>query len=243
MLRGLYESAVGMNARLIMQDVIANNLANVNSTGFQRELIAMQSRPILTGGAAAGAATSANSTQITDLTRVQDTRPGVQQETGNKGDIALSGKGYLVTQIDDKPQLFRSGSLRADSQGFLALTTGERVEGVGGGPIRVGTADWSISEQGNVEAEGKIVGRLRIVQVQGEMSREGSGFSKPSEAARITDLPLGSVQVRSGYLERSNVDTVHEMVAMIEGMRAYEAGQRAIQAHDQTLQSLFTLLQ
>ena len=240
MLRGLYESAMGMNARLTLQDVIANNLANVNSTGFQREMIAIQSRPMAHGADVGGTGSAANAALSTEVTLFRDTQPGVQQETGNRGDVALEGRGYLVAQTANGPRLFRSGSLQANAQGNLALPTGQLVEGVGGAPIRVGSANWTISAQGNIEAGGQVLGRLHLVQAQGDVIPEGGGFST---AASVTDLPPGAIKVRGGYLEHSNVDPIHEMVEMIAGMRAYEAGQRAIQAQDQTLQNLFTLLQ
>lgn len=233
-----------MTARLTMQDVIANNLANANSTGFQRQMVAVQAYTVTppTVGATlpSAPADAAKSAMATEIALYQDTQPGILKQTGNKGDVALQGEGYFVAETAKGPRLFRSNTLQPNAQGYLSLPTGELVQGAGGGSIAVGTRSWAISAQGTIEADGQVLGRLRVVRPDGDVTPEGGGFSV---APRITELPPSAVTVRSGYLEHSNVEPMREMVEMIAGMRAYEAGQRAIQAQDQTLQNLFTLLQ
>lgn len=238
MLRGLYESAVGMAARLTLQDVIANNLANVDSTGFQREVAALRARPATPGGSA-GAARSSPLTL--EAISARDPSAGVVRETGVAGDVALEGPGYLVVQTARGPRLLRSGSLRANGSGELSLASGEPVLGVDGRPIAVGAGAWRIKEEGTVSgADGRALGRLRLVLPTGPVRPDGGALAV---ADAVADARPGAVRVLAGCLERSNVEPVQEMVAMIAGMRAYEAGQRAIQAQDQTLQNLFSLLQ
>jgi flagellar basal-body rod protein FlgG len=98
---------------------------------------------------------------------------------------------------------------------------------------------WQVAPDGAVTSEGKVVGRLRIVRPSGPLRPEGA---KLASAASIQDVPASTVQVRQGFLERSNVDPVKEMVNMIAGVRAYEASQRAIVAQDQSLQNLLEVL-
>ena len=240
MLRGLYESATGMRARQILQDVTANNLANVNSTGFQRQVVALHSSYVLTEKTRASNPSPFNTAFATEPIATRDTTPGLVQPTSNPHDVALSGPGYLMVKTSDGDRLVRSASLTLNASGEVALPTGEPVLGASGAPIPVGSSDWKISESGTITSRnGQVLGRLRLVMPNTPLTPTGNGMSA---AAEVRVLAPGTVNVLSGHLERSNVDPVREMVDMISGMRAYEANQKSIQAQDQTLENLFTLL-
>ncbi|WP_395095051.1 flagellar hook-basal body protein [Armatimonas sp.] len=240
MLRGLYESAMGMMARQAHQDITANNLANVNSTGFQREVLALSSRFALPEAKRSATASPFTTPIATDPISVRDTTPGTIQPTGNPHDVALSGPGYLMVQSANGPRLVRSASLTLNNRGEVALPTGEPILGVSGAPIPLGGSDWKIDETGSIRnSQEQLLGRMRLVQAQGPVTPAGNGMSI---AQNITSAAPGSVTVLSGSLERSNVDPIREMVNMITGVRAYEAGQKSVQAQDSTLENLFTLL-
>lgn len=240
MLRGLYESAQGMISRLTLQDVSANNLANVNSTGFQREVAAIHTRrlPLRSGGEDTRDPRTAP--QAADPLVTKDSRPGILQQTGNPGDIALNGPGYFVVGGATEPRLFRSGSLQLNGNGEIALATGQPVLGVDGNTIRPGGPGWKISPDGTVvNAQNRPLNRLRVVLPEGNVTPIGESLLS---ARKINDVPANQISVRGGYLEGSNVNPMEEMVDMISGMRAYEASQHAIQAQDESLQNLFSLL-
>ena len=211
MLPGLYSAAAGMLSRLDQQDVIANNLANVNTAGFRRTAAGFSSFSAQLAGAEAGA----SQCMIPFMTAYQDQRQGVIRDTGVPTNLALDGPGFFVVQTESGEQLVRGGNFRLDSTGRLVNADGFSVLGQRG-PIQVSDADWSVDSEGNVYSAGAVVDKLRI---------ETGAASTASE----------SVRVMAGSLEASNVNVVEEMVSMITALRAYETCQRAIQAFDQTL--------
>lgn len=244
MLKGLYDAAAGMKARLAAQDIIASNLANAGTTGFQRQVLSIQSRalPVLSGAAtpfATTAATARSPREVIEPVSVPDTRPGVLQQTGVNTDVALDGPGYLVVGTARGARLIRGGSLHPNRQGDLATVDGDPLLSVAGKPIPVGNKAWQVAPDGTVTANGASLGRLRVARPTGPVRAEGATLAS---AARLQDVAVGAVQVRQGVLEHSNVQPVTEMVDMIAGVRAYEASQRAVHAQDESLQSLLDIV-
>ena len=129
--------------------------------------------------------------------------------------------------------------MRANRQGLLATPAGDPLLSTSGRPISVGTKEWQVAPDGAVSAEGRSLGRLRIVRPAGPVQAEGATLAS---AAGVLAVPSAAVRVRQGFLERSNVETVKEMVNMIAGVRAYEASQRAVLAQDESLQSLLEVV-
>jgi flagellar basal body rod protein FlgG len=244
MLKGLYDASAGMRARLTLQDIIASNLANAGTSGFQKQIATIQSRRL---AAVAGApihlddenADVVSAREILDPISAPDTRQGVLQQTGSGNDIALDGPGYLVVSTPGGPRLVRGGSFHPNRQGNLATLTGDPVLSAAGSPIPVGDKAWQVAPDGTITADGASLDRLRIVRPTGRVQAEGGRLAS---AARVQDVAPGSVQVRQGFLERSNVEPVNEMVNMIAGVRAYEASQRAVLAQDESLQSLLEIV-
>jgi flagellar basal-body rod protein FlgF len=260
MLKGLYDASAGMKARLAVQDIIASNLANAATGGFQRQVVAIHARllPPATiasriqalhpGAAQIQALRTASEDptmpvptprELLEPYSTPDNRGGVMQQTGSNADLALDGPGYLVVQASGGTRMIRGGSLHPNSEGHLATLSGDPLLGADGRPIQVGDKKWEVSADGTVSAAGTVLGRLRIVRPTGPVQAEGASLAS---AARLQELPAGAVQVRQGYLERSNVEPVKEMVDMIAGVRAYEASQRAVIAQDQSLQNLLEVL-
>jgi flagellar basal-body rod protein FlgF len=244
MLKGLFQAAAGMKTRLAAQDIIANNLANAGTTGFQREIASVQTRLIAMPGATATPGGSSPPSpylfEFAETNGTADHHQGVLQRTGVDTDVALEGDAYLVVRSDRGERLTRGGPLRVNAQGQLATIRGDLLLGTDGKPLLVGESPWHIAPDGSVTAAGKALGRLRVVDGQSAVLREGSTLLAGKD---LTDVPAGSVRVLQGYLEHSNVDPVREMVDMISGVRAYESAQRAVVAQDHTLQTLFEAIQ
>jgi len=230
MIRGLYVAAEGMAARQKAQDVLAMNLANVNTTGFkadrpvfetalQRALYRVERRgftPI--GTLSAGALLT---TTYTDL------QPGPLTRTGNPLDVAIEGEGYFAVQTPAGIRYTRNGAFSLDAEGTLITREGFSVLG-SQGVIRIPRhATLEIGEDGSLRVEGKVVDRLQVVQ--GTMRKDADGWL----VANATPLP--NPRLVTGMLEGSNVNIVREMVEMIEYLRAYETHQKAIHAQDETL--------
>ena len=232
MIRGLYVAAEGMAARQKAQDAIANNLANLNTTGFkadrpafatvyERQLYRVQgtrSQPI--GALSAGAI-------LREL--YTDLQQGALTTTGNPLDVAIDGAGFFAVQTPQGVRYTRNGAFQRNAGGILTTHAGDPVLGEGNQPIRVPpNATVHIGEDGAVLANGTRVGRLLIVQ--GNLTKAPDGdFVGAAQ-------PIANPRVVAGALEASNVNMVREMVTMIELIRAYETHQKIIQAHDDTLQ-------
>ena len=236
MIRGLYDSAAGMIARSAAQDIIANNLANIGTNGFQREVAAARLRTVPGHGFGLR---STMSHEVIEPHAATDSRQGELISTSNKADIALDGPGYLMVQTRQGDRLVRAATVHADAQGNLVTASGNTVMGVGGTPVSVGKNAWQIGEDGSVTVGGQTAGKLRVVTADGPVERQGSLLIA---AGSVQDVAGGKTRVLQGFIEKSNVQPVQEMVDMIAGMRAYEANQRSITAQDSTLQSLFDIL-
>ena len=250
MLKGLFDAAAGMKARLAVQDIIASNLANAGTAGFQRQLVAIRARAVLPQPGPADIQALREPDEPSDLPvptpkevlepySTPDGRPGVLQQTGTSSDIALDGVGYLVVQTSGGARLIRGGSLQINRQGYLATLSGDPLESTSGRPIAVTEKEWQVAPDGTVSVDGRTLGRLRLVRPRGTVRAEGALLAS---TAAVQDVAAGSVRVRQGFLEHSNVDPVKEMVDMIAGVRAYEASQRAVLAQDQSLQNLLEVL-
>ena len=228
MISGLQSAASGMVAQMAGQDTTSNNLANANTPGFKRDVTCFSS--IYSGqlmgkhAAAVGVMGACDSSQ------------GTFQETGNPLHLALDGEGYFMVQTSDGPTCTRNGSFTLRADGTLVTSSGDPVLG-NSGPIRLGPGEVKIDERGRIFQKGKQVDALEIVRPASTsaMRKMGSGLT---DASGAIPLAASEVRVRQGSLESSNVNAIGEMVSMIAGLRAYEAGQKAIQAQDETLQKL-----
>ncbi len=220
-----------MTARQKAQDVLAHNLANLNTTGFkadrpvfetvyERQLYRWEgdsSAPI--GSLSAGAILS---TTFTDF------QQGAFQTTGNPLDVAIEGDGFFAIQTPQGVRYTRAGAFQLNAEGTLVTREGFPVLSSDGQPIRVPRgATVHIGENGTLQANGNPVARLLIVT--GEMTKADDGYFVGNPT------PNPNPRLVSGALEMSNVNMVQEMVSMIELIRAYESHQRVIQTHDETL--------
>jgi flagellar basal-body rod protein FlgF len=215
MVRGLYASATAMVAEITRQEVIANNLANASSPGFQRQLVAFATLPPA-GGPDAGAVALEPGTRVTTL--AADPTPGSLHESGDPLEVALDGPGFFVVQTASGLVYTRDGGFRVGPTGRLETRSGDAVLGQAG-PIVPGKRAVTIGEDGTLFADGQPLDRLQVVQ-EGPTGIE----------------PVAQPRLRPGSREGSNVNPVREMAAMIAGFRVYEANQRALQMQDRTLE-------
>lgn len=227
MIRGLVSAARGMLQQTFKQDVIANNLANVATTGYKRRTMAFSSF----ASALAQESTRENTNTTTSpkfeaavgdprVRTRQDESQGSLQMTGEPAHLAIEGPGFFVIETSHGQELTRNGGFTVNSQGEIVTQSGGHLMGKTG-PIKVDTANWLIDPSGRVMSGGVMIDRLKIVQ--------------KDSAGGTADVPDGQVRVVQGALETSNVSAMREMINMIANMRAYEANQKSIQAIDHTL--------
>jgi flagellar basal-body rod protein FlgF len=231
-IRGLYTSASGMVAQLRAQDVSANNLANVNTPGFKKDIPTFAAFPELflyrlNDGAPSPMGTSPPPAPVGTLGTgvfleevVTGLGQGNLQETGRELDFALDGEGFFVVNTPRGRRYTRNGSFKEGPGGELVTGAGYQVVG------REGTLVYAGS--------GNLVEQLLVVDFPPgtELTKEGDSLYTASTPGSAVDQP----RIIQGALEQANVNAVTAMVEMIAGIRAYEANQKALQTQDQTLE-------
>ena len=255
MIRSLWTSATGMQAQELNIDVIANNLANVNTSGFKKsraefqDLLYESMRP-------AGAASSADTTIPTGVQLGHGTRPsavqklfgqGDFQNTENQLDWAIEGDGFFQIELPNGDTSYsRCGEFKLDADGRIVNADGFLL--VPQMTIPTDTVSITVGMDGTVsviQADDPVpneIGTLqlaRFVNPAGLRSL-GKNLFVPTEASgdEIVGTPgeNGFGTIAQGFLEMSNVSVVDEMVSMITAQRAYETNSKVIQTSDEMLQ-------
>src|SRR6185436_17846870 len=253
MLRALYSSAAGMQSQQLNLDVIANNLANVNTTGFKKSKIEFQDLLYQTTRPA-GADQGSGNTLPTGLQIGHGSRPvatskvftnGELTQTGERLDVAIQGDGFFQVQMPDGTRAYtRDGALKTASDGRITTSDGLVLQG-GFQPIPVGTTSISISPSGEITTtspSGSQNFRVQLTRFTTPSGLESVGRNLYRETPASGTAELGNPSengfgdLAQGYLEMSNVKVVEEMVNLIVAQRAYEINAKAVQASDEMMQ-------
>ncbi len=256
MIRALWTAAAGMNCQQVNVDVIANNLANSNTTGFKKSRADFQDL-LYQNLRSPGTVSNAGAKYPVGLevglgARVVTTEKvfgqGDFRETGNPLDLVIEGDGFFqITLPNGGSGYTRSGSFKRDADGRMVTSEGWLLSpGVTIPSSAVETtigSDGSVSilngETGEVEDLGVTLELARFANPGGLKSMGHSMFTAtPASGPAITGTPgtLGLGSINPGFVEMSNVSVVEEMVNLIAGQRAYEVSSKAIQASDEMLQ-------
>lgn len=255
MLRAFSTAATGMTAQQMMVDMIANNLANINTTGFKRSQINFQDLLYVEmqaeGTEVASGINSPSGLEIGSGVRaasnVKVFSLGELQSTNNPLDIAIAGEGFLqVVMPNGDLRYTRDGALQINGNGQLVTTNGYAIEPSISVPIDA--ASISIEKDGGVnitDSSGtqSVVGNIQLARFPNPtgLSSEGDNLYAETEASgtSTTGTPgengFGTIQSR--FLEKSNVQMVTELVNLITAQRAYEINSRAIRAGDDMLRT------
>jgi flagellar basal-body rod protein FlgG len=253
----LWAAKTGLEAQQTRMAVTANNLANVNTTGFKRGRVAFED--LLYQNLRQVGADAAQDTQLpsglavgtgvrvvaTEKTYTQ----GNLQVTNNALDVAINGRGFFQVALPDGTNAYtRDGSFKINAQGEMVTSGGDRVQPAvsipdGAQSVSIGT-DGAVSVQLAGQPAPSQVGSLQVVdfvnpaglQARGENLLLESAASGPPQAGTPGLNGLGALQ--QGALEASNVNVVEELVAMIETQRAYEMNSKAISTADKMLETL-----
>jgi flagellar basal-body rod protein FlgG len=239
-------SAISIAARIMADDifrlnVVSQNLANVNTPGYKKDVVS--SRPFIeqlqasAAGAQAGLAMQGLSAQgasmqvpLPALSSVPDFRQGTLTGTGNPLDLALEGGGFFELAGADGPVYTRAGSFRLDNRARLVSPAGLPVMGMGG-EISLAGAQPTIDKQGRIFEAGQLAGQLKVVRFADPRALEplGGGLYRAESRGDVTVEPFA---VRQGFLESSNVAALPEMVHVMELMRRFETAQKIAQSYD-----------
>ena len=254
MIRSLYSSAAGMNSQQMNLDVIANNLANVNTTGFKKNKIEFQDLLYQTTRAAGSDQGGGNllpaGIQIGHGSRAVSTAKIFSQgdvtKTSAEMDVAIDGQGFFQVQLQDGTLGYtRDGAFKLAQDGTIRTNDGLLVQG-GFAGVPAGTTNISIAANGMVTT---FSGTNKTSTFQTTLSRFANPAGLTSLGGNVyaeTDASgtaeagspgeNGFGRLQQGYLEMSNVKVVEEMVNLIVAQRAYEVNSKAVQAADEMMQ-------
>lgn len=261
MMKALFTAATGMKAQQMTVDVISNNIANVNTGGFKRSRVNFQDLLYLQLGKAGDSAQGLS--RPTGLEVGSGTRPvsttrvfgqGVLEGTQRDLDVAIQGDGFFqVTLPDGSAAYTRDGAFHVDSQlqlvtseGYIyqpQLTVPANWQGISFGPDGVVSVTTSDAPDAPTQ-----VGQIQLARFPNPAGLEALGSNlfraSPASGAAVQVNPGldGTGTLVSGFLERSNVDVVTELVNLIVAQRAYEVNSRAIRTGDEMLSQVNSLV-
>lgn len=258
MMRSLWTAATGMVAQQLNIDVISNNLANTNTSGFKKSRAEFEDLMYQTMKIA-GSATDGDSRIPVGIQVGMGVRPtavhkfftqGDFQNTGNPLDMAIEGEGFFQVLVGDQLMYTRAGAFKLNQDGTLVTANGYPLQPEFTVPPEAKSV--AISERGRItalDANGQEIaaGEIPLYSFVNPAGLEAKGRNlyTPTEASgeAIEGVPgeenLGTIA--QGFLEMSNVEVVDEMVQMIVGQRAYEMNSKAIQTSDNMLQTAVQL--
>jgi flagellar basal-body rod protein FlgF len=214
-------------------EVVANNIANMNTTAFQGEKMMFVQHVVRSRGGESVLGEKLN--YVRDIATVRDTTNGHISETGNPLDVAIQGEGYFAVETRLGEQFTRNGRFQMDATGQLVTQAGDPVMSSSGQPFFFGPTDTqiTITGDGTVSTENGSLGKLRVVQFDDELALQQSGTllftASPGNEARDVEFP----QVLQGALESSNVQPIIELTRMIETHRGYEGVKTLIDKEDE----------
>jgi flagellar basal-body rod protein FlgG len=262
MIRALYTAATGMQAQQLNIDVIANNLANVNTAGFKKSRADFQDLLYQTMRAP-GAPTTNNTQSPTGIQVGLGAKPtavqrlnaqGDYNQTGSPLDMAIEGTGFFEVTLPDGTSAFtRAGAFKLDSQSRVVTSDGIPIEPAISIPD--GAEDITVGQDGVVSAvlpgqsAATQVGQIQTARFANPSGLRAVGKNLLQETDTSGPPQLGTPgqenrgTILQGYLENSNVSVVEELVALITSQRAYEASSKAIQTADEMLRTANAITQ
>ena len=212
------------NVLLAKNDMISNNLANINTTGFKRDDVVFD---ILETGF----------NEDLPLDQFTDFNQGDLKSTGNLLDFAISGEGFFTIESTEGQLFTRNGHFSISDEGMIEDSFGNRLLG-NSGPIEVLGQNGvpgviRITEKGEVMVDGDIINKLLITNFEDkhELEKIGNNLFKPNEG--VTGEPIETTGIVQGFLETSNINPVSEMVNLIDMHRQFEATQKVMRTFDE----------
>lgn len=261
MIRGWYTGASGMNAQQHRLDAISNNLANVDTAAYKRDITVSKSFSELLlrrtnddgvyntpfGSADAAPVIGKLGLGVEINENYTDFEQGSFRSTSSTTDVALSGKGFFTIQTPYGERYTRNGNFLIGKEGILETKEGYPVLGENG-LIRVPDTktEIKIDDDGVIKNnnDNTVIDRFRTVRFDNEryLQKVGSSFYTANDITGSAIIAEGEDRPKflQGYIETSNVNVVQEMVKMIEVNRAYEANQKSIQSEDSMVSTLWS---
>lgn len=237
-------SYIGLSGQMALwrkMDSVANNLANMNTQGYQSEQMVFSD--YLIGSRNSGSRLKQELAYTQDIGAYRDLAVGPITETGNPLDLALEGEGYF--QLDDPtgPIYTRAGRFTLNSDGMIIAMSGHPVLGENGQPLILAPNEKNvtIAGDGSVTTENGLVGKVHVVNFDDplKMRRIGSGQFEAGDQAPQT---VAKPQVRQGMIEGSNVNPIVEITRMINVQRAYDSANTLLERENDRMKRAYEAL-
>lgn len=215
---------------------IAQNIANISTSGYRREGIVFSEYVTAVEGDQGSLSMARANARNLDL------QQGPLSQTGGRFDFAIEGDGFFQIETPEGPRLTRAGAFTPNAEGDLVTMDGYRVLDAGGAPIFIppDATDLSMSADGTLSSKGEPLGQLGLFQPTDPIDlqrRAGTMFEAPGGIE-----PAEGAVIMQGFIEGSNVDPVLEIARMIEVQRAYELGQSFLdQEHERMRETIRAL--
>ena len=255
MVKGLYTAYTGMINEQKRMDVLTNNLANADTNGFKKEGATSQSFDSILAykikdtseGYRLSRKMGMNHPGVKIGEGYTDFSQGPIKTTGNTYDLALTDSGFFAVEYTNRSgetsvKYTRDGDFTLTQEGRLVTRDGDPVLDENGAPIEIDPLlKTEINTSGQIIQDGRVAATLQVTDFEDYdyLEKYGETYYRPIEGARTTQA---NAQIKSGYLEMSNVQIVSEMVNMIAITRNYESSQKIIQTYDSSLEIAATQL-
>lgn len=213
-------------------DLIAGNLANMNTTGYRREATVFSEYIKRTEDHIGSLSMTAARARYADETQ------GPLTQTNSPLDMAIEGDGFFQVQTANGVRLTRAGAFTLSPENTLVTLHGYPLLDNGGAPVQLPGAykTFSVAPDGAVEVDGQAIGQIGIVEPQEAraLRRDGDTIFNPEGPV----LPSQNGRIAQGFIESSNVNSVTEITRMIEVQRSYELGQKLLDRSDEMVRTL-----
>jgi flagellar basal-body rod protein FlgF len=223
---GYYAACTALMSRMQALDTVANNLANLSTSGYRGQHNVFQSVLAQTDGSDVSPLNrAANSYGVLGGTRL-DMAQGNLEHTGNDNDLAIEGPGFFVVESPNGRVYTRNGNFRVSAKNQLVTASGDPVMGQNG-PVTVLGGPLSVSADGTLSINGATAGRLSVVEFPAGTALDSLGrtyYSAPTGSAK----PATASNIRQGMLEGSNVSAVGSVVELVTVQREAEMMQRVL---------------
>ncbi|MFZ5975303.1 MAG: flagellar basal-body rod protein FlgF [Bacillota bacterium] len=240
MLRGLYIAGTGMLTQMSRMNVLTNNIANAQTTGFKADQMLTRSFKDMMIERINDPAVVNTTNEVGPLNtgiHIDEIytafEQGAIEQTGLGTDLAIEGDAFFTVQTPDGIRYTRAGNFTVNKQGYLVTSEGNQVLGKNG-PVHVGTGAFSVDATGVVEAGGKRIDQLRMAAFADNSGLRKAGSNLFTNYTNQPELEATGYSVVQNSLENSNVEVVDEIVRMMTVQRAYETNQKVIQITDET---------
>lgn len=229
--------ALNRQAGLLKElETVAQNIANISTTGFRREGVIFSEYVVSAG-------TSSESLSMAHATgRILDQTQGALRQTNGSFDFAIEGDGYFLLDTPDGQRLTRAGAFTLSAEGLIVALDGAELLDAGGAPILipVGVESVSLASDGTLAVDGEPIAQIGLWEPAEMQSIIRSAGTRLDPQDNI--IPINGGRIIQGFLENSNVDAVAELSRMINVQRAYELGSTFLDREDERVRGAIRIM-